>query len=230
VALRPGAVGLRGTVIGVGTLCISTALMLTVYDRLVYPAELRPPLEEIALPVAALGAFALVLAGSIDITTRLVAAAVTIAIWGGLPQLGELRAAGRGGWALRSLRDAASIAVLVPVLLASTSEALPLTLRAAVVVVGTGLVTIDGLRSEAMPRRHAYLLSVAAGVIVAGVMLLADTAGASPGVAAAVTLAVWYGVRGVAGSVVIPPRRLGAALEHVVVVAVALIGLYWLGR
>ncbi len=230
VALRPGAAGLRGTVIGVGALCAATALILAVYDRLVYPAELRPRLEEIALPVAALGAFSLVLAGTIDVTTRLVAAAVTISIWGGLPHLGELRAAGREGWALRFLRDAASIAVLVPVLLASTSGALPLLLRAAVVLVGTGLVTVDGLRSEAMPRRHSYALAGVTGALVSGVMLVADAAHAAPGVAAAVTLAVWYGVRGVVGSAVVPPRRVGTALEHLAVVVVALGGLYWLGR
>jgi hypothetical protein len=230
VALRPGAVGLRGTVIGIGSLCFATALTLAVYDRLVYPAPLRPPLEEIALPVAALGAFSLVLAGTIDVTTRLVAAAVTISIWGGLPHLGELRAAGREGWALRFLRDAASIAVLVPVLLASTSGSLPLLLRAAVVLVGTGLVTVDGLRSEAMPRRHSYALAAATGALVSGVMVVADAAGAAPGVAAAATLAVWYGLRGAAGSAVVPPRRMGTALEHLAVVVVALGGLYWLGR
>lgn len=230
VALRPGAVGLRATVIGVGTLCIATAAILAIYDRLVYPAVLRPPVEEVALPVAALGAFSLVLAGTIDVTPRLVAAAVTISIWGGLPHLGALRAAGREGWALRFLRDAVSIAVLVPVLLASTSGALPLVVRAAVVLVGAGLVTVDGLRSEAMPRLQSYTLAVATGALVSGVMLVADAAAAAPGVAAGVTLAVWYGVRGVAGSAVIPPRRLGTALEHLAVVLVALGGLYWLGR
>jgi hypothetical protein len=230
VALRPGAVGLRDTVLGVSALCVATAVILAVYDRLVYPVELRPPLEEIALPVAALGAFSLVLAGTIDLTTRLVAAAATVAIWGGLPHLGEVRAAGREGWLPRFLRDAASIAVLVPVLLASTSGALPLALRAGVVLVGAGLVTLVGLRADAMPRRYSYPLAAAAAVLVSGVMLADAADGASPGVAAAVTLAVWYGLRGVAGSAVVPPRRVGTALEHVAVVLVALGGLYWLGH
>ena len=41
VALRPGAVGLSGSVIGVAALCTVTGLVLAAYDRLVYPA--RPP-------------------------------------------------------------------------------------------------------------------------------------------------------------------------------------------
>ncbi|HYA01460.1 MAG TPA: hypothetical protein VEK76_14095 [Candidatus Binatia bacterium] len=230
VALRPGAVGLRGTVIGVCLLCAATAVILVTYDRLVYPPGVRPQIEAIALPLAALGAFSLVLAGTIDMTTRLVAAAVTVVTFGGLPHLGGLRATGREGWAVRFLRDAAAIAVLVPVLLASTSVQLPLPLRSAVVLVGVGLVTLDGLQSEAMRRRHSMALAAAVGVIVSLVMIGVNQVAASPGAAAAAVLMIWYGARGVAGCAVIPPRRWRAALEHAAVVGAALIGLYLVTR
>lgn len=230
VALRPGAVGLRGTVIGVSALCLTTALILTIYDRLVYPAELRPPAEEIALPVAALGAFSLVLAGTDNLTTRAVTAGVTVAIWGGLPHLGGIAATGREGWVLRFLRDAASIAVLVPVVLASTSAALPLYLRAAVVLVGVTLVTLDGLRTEAMRLRNGLVLAGLTGLAVSLVMVGVVRVAASPGAAASMILMVWYGLRGVAGSAIVPPRRFRFALEQLAVVGLALIGVYWVTR
>ena len=229
VALRPGAVGLFGSVVGVTALCVVTGLALAAYDRFVYPAEHRPAVEAIALPVAALGAFSLVLAGTVDIRTRLVAAAVTVAVCGGLPHLGGLRASGREGWGARFLRDAAAIAVLVPVLLASASENLPLGLRVAVALVGVGLVTLDGLQTEArLP--HTAALAALTAAIVTGAMVAVDWAVVTPGVAAAVTLVIWYGVRGMVAGAVIPPRRLSSVAEHLAVVAIALFGLYWVTR
>jgi hypothetical protein len=230
VALRPGAVGLVGSVVGVSVLCAVTGAGLAVYDRLVYAPELRPSLESIALPVAALGAFSLVLAGTLDIRTRLVAAVITVLVCGGLPHLGGLRAAGREGWGARFLRDAAAIAVLVPVLLASASQNLPLALRAGVALIGVGLVTLDSLQSEETRRRHVYSLAALTSVVVTGAMIAVDWAVVTPGIVAAVTLVIWYGTRGVADSAVFPPRRLGGVVEHLVVVAIALIGLYWVTR
>jgi len=229
VALRPGAVGLFGSVVGVTALCLMTGLALTAYDRFVYPPEHRPEVEAIALPVAALGAFFLVLAGTIDIRTRLVAAAITVAVCGGLPHLGGLRASGREGWGARFLRDAAAIAVLVPVLLASASENLPLGLRVAVALVGIGLVTLDGLQTETR-LRHTAVLAALTAAIVTGAMVAVDWAVVTPGVAAAVTLVIWYGVRGIVAGAVIPPRRLSSVAEHLAVVAIALLGLYWVTR
>jgi hypothetical protein len=230
VALRPGAVGLTGSVVGVTALCAVTGAALAVYDRLVYPPELRPTLEAIALPVAALGAFSLVLAATVALGPRLVAAAVTVAVCGGLPHLGELRAAGREGWGARFLRDAAAIAVLVPVLLAAASTALPLGLRVAVALLGTGLVTLDGLQTEEMSRRHALALAALMAVVVTAAMVVVARALVTPGVVAAVTLVTWYGARGVAGSTVFAPRRLSSAVEHLVVVAIALCGVYLVTR
>jgi len=230
VALRPGAVGLTGAVIGVAALCTVTGLVLATYDRLVYPRDLRPAVESIALPVAALGAFSLVLAGTLDLRTRLVAAAITVAVCGGLPHLGGLRAAGREGWGARFLRDAASIAVLVPVLLAAASQNLPLGVRAAVALIGVGLVTLDALQSERARRHHSFTLAALTAVVVTGAMVLVDRAVVTPGVVAAVTLVIWYGVRGVADSLVFPPRRLAGAGEHLVVVVLALAGIFWVTR
>jgi hypothetical protein len=230
VALRPGAVGLRPAVIGVASLCTATAALLAAYDRLVYPAPVRPPAEEVVLPVAALGAFSVVLAGTESLSVRLVAAAVTVAVWGGLPHVGGMAATGREGWWLRFLRDAVSIAVLVPVMLAATSPALPFALRAGVVMVGVLLVTLDGLRSDALRRRAALALATLAGVLVSAVMVAAVRMAVSPGAAAAVALVVSYGARGVAGSVAVRPRRLRAALEHLAVVGLGLAGVWWMTR
>ena len=230
VALRPGAVGLIGSVVGIAALCLVTGLALAAYDRFVYPAEHRPAVEAIALPVAALGAFSLVLAGTVDIRTRLVAAAVTVSVCGGLPHLGGLRASGREGWGGRFLRDAAAIAVLVPVLLASASENLPLGLRVVVALVGVGLVTLDGFQNEETRLRHTALLAALTAVVVTGAMVAVDRAVATPGAAAAVTLVIWYGVRGMVAGAVIPPRRLSSVAEHLAVVAIALFGLYWVTR
>ncbi|MGD1053492.1 MAG: hypothetical protein ABR950_06650 [Candidatus Dormibacteria bacterium] len=230
VALRPGAVGLGGSVVGVTALCFVTGLALAAYDRLVYPAEHRPAVEAIALPVAALGAFSLVLAGTVDIRTRLVAAAITVAVCGGLPHLGGLRATGRESWGGRFLRDAAAIAVLVPVLLASASQNLPLGLRVAVTLVGVGLVTLDGLRSDETRLRHTLALAALTAVVVTGAMVVVDRLVVTPGAAAAVTLVVWYGVRGMVAGAVVAPRRLSSVVEHLVVVAIALFGLYWVTR
>jgi hypothetical protein len=230
VALRPGAVGLQASVVGVTALCAVTGAAFALYDRLVYPPAYRPTLEAIALPVAALGAFSLVLAATVALPPRLVAAAITVAVCGGLPHLGGLRAAGREGWGARFLRDAAAIAVLVPVLLAAASTALPLDVRIAVALVGVGLVTLDSLQSEEMRRGQALALAVLVAVIVSGAMVVVARALVTPGVVAAVTLVIWYGARGVAGSTVFPPRRLSGALEHLVVVVIALCGVYLVTR
>lgn len=230
VALRPGAVGLLGSVVGVAALCAVTGGALALYDRLVYPAPLRPTLEFIALPVAALGAFSLVLAATLAIETRLVAAVVTVAVCGGLPHLGGLRASGREGWGARFLRDAAAIAVLAPVFLAAASTALPLGLRVAVTAVGVVLVTLDGLQSEAIPRGHAWALALLTAVVVTGALVGVVRALSTPGVVAAVTLVIWYGTRGVAASTVYPPRRLSGAVEHLAVAAIALCGVYLVAR
>src|ERR1017187_10658083 len=67
VALRPGAVGLIGSVIGIAALCLVTGLALAAYDRFVYPAEHRPAVEAIGLPRGALRPLSLGLLRTDDI-------------------------------------------------------------------------------------------------------------------------------------------------------------------
>jgi hypothetical protein len=75
-----------------------------------------------------------------------------------------------------------------------------------------------------------YSLAALTSVVVTGAMIAVDWAVVTPGIVAAVTLVIWYGTRGVADSAVFPPRRLGGVVEHLVVVAIALIGVYWVTR
>jgi hypothetical protein len=230
VALRPGLVGLRAATIGISILCLTTGLILVLYDRLVYPAGARPTVEGAALPVAGLGAFSLVLAGTVQIGPRLAAAAVTVAVIGGLPHLSGLRATGQEGWGTRFLRDAAGIAVLVPVLLAGATSDLPITVRLGVVAVGVGLVTLDGLLTEAMRRRQSAALALLVGAVVTGGVWLIDRVNLGTGAKAAVALLLWYGLRGIAGNVLLRPRRLLAVVEYAVVVGIALAALSWVAR
>ncbi|MGD0833154.1 MAG: hypothetical protein ABSA40_01850 [Candidatus Dormibacteria bacterium] len=225
VALRPGMVGLEGSVIGVAALCVASGVALVVYDRLVYPPQARPPVEAVALPVAALCAFSLVLAANVQLGPRLLAAAVTVVVIGGLPHLGGLRATGHEGWGTRLLRDAAGVAVLVPVLLAGASDGLPLLVRAAVVLVGVGLVTLDGLQTEALTRRRSVLLAAVVGLAVTAVLVAMDRLALGTGERAAVTLIAWYGVRGVASGTGGWRQHLRNVAEYGVVVAIALLAL-----
>jgi hypothetical protein len=230
VALRPGLVGLEGSVIGVSALCIVSGVVLVAYDRLVYPTQARPPVEAVALPMAALCAFSLVIAANVQLGPRLLAAAVTVTVIGGLPHLGGLRATGHQGWGIRFLRDAAGIAVLVPVLLAGASDGLPLLVRAAVVLIGVGLVTLDGLQTESMTRRRSVAPTAVVALVVALVIVAMDHLAVGTGVRAAVTLVVWYGARGVAGGTGRWPQRLRGVAEYAVVVAIALLVLSLIGR
>jgi len=116
------------------------------------------------------------------------------------------------------------------VLLAAASQTLPLPLRAAVALVGVGLVTVDGLQSEKTPRHHKVLLAVLTSLVVTGAMVGIDQAVTTPGVVAGATLVVWYGTRGVAENAAFTPRRWWSALEYLGVLAIALIGLHWVVR
>jgi len=87
--------------------------------------EVRPAIEGTALPLAALAAFECRMAASGGLPVRLFAAVVASLIIGGVPHLAFLRAAGREGLPSRLGRDAAVVAVLVPVLLAAVAPSLP---------------------------------------------------------------------------------------------------------
>jgi hypothetical protein len=66
-------------------------------------------------------------------------------------------------------------------------------------------------------------------VVTAGVWEI-DTISIGSGARGAVALLLWYGVRGIAGNAVVRPRRLAPILEYMLVVAVAVAGLYWVAR
>ena len=227
VAIRPGAVGLRTSVIGIGALALVTGAVLIGYDLVVYPRERRPGLEGTALPVAALVAFALVLAGTLELPQRVVAGAVAVAVIGGMPHLGGLRAAGREGWITRLLRDLAGVAVLVPVLLAGVAAELPLTMRLAILVGGVTVVTFDGLRTEELSGFRALGLSFLVAGAVAAVVQASGAVTAGAGTRAALAMLLWYGLRGIASGLATGRRRFAVIAEYGFVVAVALVALRW---
>ncbi|MGI8846942.1 MAG: hypothetical protein ACR2GX_01550 [Candidatus Dormibacteria bacterium] len=223
VALRPGVVGLRASVAAVGVLALATGAILAGYDRLVYPPGRRPSIEAVALPVAALVSFALVLAGTLQLGARLAAGAVAVLVVAGVPHLGGLRATGREGFLTRFFRDAAGVAVLIPVFLAGVSSALPPWIRLGIVVVGVSLVTLDGLLLDAMRRRHSGAVAVAVAAVMAGCIGVIGSLGGGDGTRAAVTLILWYGVRGVGATLMTRPRRWGLLMEYAAVVAIAMV-------
>lgn len=72
----------------------------------------------------------------------------------------------------------------------------------------------------------AGLTGLAVSLMTIGVVRVA----ASPGAAASMILVLWYGLRGVAGSAIVPPRRFRFALEQLAVVGLAFLGVYWVTR
>jgi len=222
VALRPGAVGLRTSVIAVTVLALATGAILAIYDRLIYPPGRRPAIEAVALPVAALVAFALVLAGTLQLGARLAAGAIAVMVIAGIPHLGGLRASGRESFIVRVLRDAAGVAVLIPVFLAGVAAVLPLWARLAVVLAGVGLVTLDGLLTEAMRRRHSVAVAGLVAIVMAATIGVISSINAGDGTRAAVSLVLWYGVRGIGATLMSRPRRLMPLAEYAAVVVVAM--------
>ena len=105
VLLRPQEIGLQASAIAAGVLAVITVMVLTGYDKLVYPPEQRPGLEGAALPLGAVVAFAAVLAGVTPLSVRAAAGVVAALVIGGVPQLVGRRVLGREGWLVRLLRD-----------------------------------------------------------------------------------------------------------------------------
>ncbi|MDQ2960111.1 MAG: hypothetical protein M3R48_03555 [Candidatus Dormibacteraeota bacterium] len=225
VALRPQQVGLRNSVIAAGALALGSALTLALYDRFVYQRGLRHALAAMALPIAAIAGFVVVLTASGNLGLRLPAGALTALVIGGIPHLGGLRAAGREGVATRLLRDGAGILVLAPILLAAYSGAVALWSSAALAGCGVLLVTFDALLTETMAARLAVAGAVLAGGLFAALVLVLPAAGRGT-VRAALLLVLWYGVRGVVGSLPQAGRhRLALTAEYAVFVVAAAGGL-----
>ena len=225
VAFRPQQVGLRNSVIASGALAVGSALALALYDRFVYQRDLRHALAAMALPIAAIAGFVVVLTASGSLRLRLPAGVLTALVIGGIPHLGGLRAAGREGVATRLLRDGAGILVLAPILLAAYSGALALWSSVALAGCGILLVSFDALLTETMAARLAAVGAVLVGGLFAALVVILPAAGRGT-VRAGLLLVLWYGVRGVVGS--FPPagqRRLALAAEYALFVAAAAGGL-----
>ena len=212
-ALRPQVLGMRLSVIICGSLALATALTLTVYDRLVYGRDLRHALAATGLPVAAIAAFVVVLAGSIDLAVRVPAGFIAALVIGGIPHFGGLRAAGREGTATRLLRDAAGVAVLAPLLLAAFDGPLPTGAGAALCGCGVLLVSADALLTEELRGRAAVGGAVVLAAIMAGLVFVLPTNGRDT-IRAALLLVLWYGLRGVAAALLSRDSRRSVIAEY----------------
>jgi hypothetical protein len=223
-ALRPQVLGLRTSVIVCGALAVATALTLTLYDRLVYGRDLRHALAATALPVAAIAAFVVVLAGTGDLSLCIPAGIVAALVIGGIPHLGGLRAAGREGTATRLLRDAAGIVVLAPLLLAAAGGSLTVARSAALAGGGVFLVSADALLTEELRGRVAVAGAIVVGGFLAATMAILPSAGRGT-IRAGLLLLLWYGMRGL-GAVVMGANRRGTLVAEygafVVAAAVAI--------
>jgi hypothetical protein len=227
VLLRPQSVGTRSAVVGTALLALGAALVITVYDRLVYPAEVRTGVEATVLPIAAVIAFAMVVATPISMPLRALAGLTTAVIIGGVPHLGSLRAVGREGTITRLLRDAGGVAILLPVLVAGTAPSLTWWHRAALLGICVALVTHDTLRTEAMPLPAAVATSTSIGAIVAGAALIFPADEAHLGVHAALLLVLWYGLRGLGSALFAGRRAVLLCAEYGVFIAAALVAIRW---
>jgi hypothetical protein len=223
-ALRPEVLGLRTSVTICGSLAIATALTLTLYDRLVYGRDLRHALAATGLPVAAIAAFVVVLAGTGDLSLRIPAGVVAALVIGGIPHLGGLRAAGREGTATRLLRDGAGIVVLAPLLLAAFAGALSTGASAAVAGGSVLLVSADALLTEELHGRVAVAGAVGIAAVLAAAVVVLPVAGRG-NVRAGLLLLLWYGLRGLAAMLLSRSRRRGLVVEYGIFVLAAAVAI-----
>ena len=216
VAVRPQVAGLRTSVIVSGSLAVGSALCLAVYDRIVYARPLRHGLAAMALPIAAIAAFVVVLGGTGDLSLRIPAGVITALVIGGVPHLGGLRAAGREGTPIRLLRDGTGVVVLAPVLLAAFSAGLARWSSSSLAGCVVALITFDALLTERLRWWAAALAALAVAALFAGLAWVMPAAGHGT-LRAALLLVLWYGCRGIVG--VLPGRsanRLALAGEYAV--------------
>lgn len=223
-AFRAEVAGVRGAAVACAVLAAVTALALVLYDRLVHGRDLRHALAATALPVAALGAFGVVLAGTTEVVFGVVAGALAALVIGGVPHLGGLRAAGREGTATRLVRDGAGILVLAPLLLGAVSGALPRGAAAALAGAGVALVSADALLTERLRGRTAVAGAVVIGGIFAAAMWVISTAKPA-GVRAGLLLVLWYGLRGLVAALLVRDRRRGPVVESALFVTVAVVAI-----
>lgn len=228
VLVRPEVLGFRNSAIASASLALLTAVVLAGYDGLVYPRDRRPGVEGLALPVAAVGAFATVLAGAPPFPVRAAAGVIAALVIGGVPQLALRRATAVEGGATRLLRDMAGVAVLAPVLVASASSTLEPRWRFALVGAITLLVSYDALRTDGLPAGRVAVAALVLGAAEAGAAALVTSSSAHLGVRAAMLLVLWYGLRGIAGTLALRRGRVIAVLEYGAFVVLALGALRWI--
>jgi hypothetical protein len=228
VLLRPEAVGLDRSAAAVAGLAILTGLVLVAYDFLIYPSDSRPGPVGTALPMAAVLSFGTLLAIAVlPLPIRIAGGVIAAVVIGGVPRLAGRRALGKEGWFTRLTRDVSGIAVLAPVLLGGVSPTLPQRLRLAAVVAVVFLVTLDSLRTERLSIRRTILFALLVAAVVLGGAAVVGANSAHMGLRAAILLVLWYGARGVAGSVGGPSRRRGLIAEYAVFVIAAVAGVIW---
>ncbi len=221
-ALRPQVLGLRTSVIVCGALALATAFTLVLYDRLVYGRDLRHAVAATALPMAAIGAFVAVLAGTGDLVLRLPAGLVAALVVGRHPaprRPARRRPRGHGHAAAPGRRPAWWCSL--PLLLAAYDSDLARGPSAAVAGGAVLLVTVDALLTEELHGRVAVAGAVLIAAIMAGLVFVLPVSGRDT-VRAALLLVIWYGLRGLVGGAADAPvatRRL--VVEYGLFVAVA---------
>lgn len=219
VLARPQRVGLG---LGIGldvVLALLSVAALLAYDRLFCPPEARPGLAGGALPTAALLAEAVVLAGTNDARLWVPAVVIAVVVVAAAPHLSALRLAGRDDAWLRLSRDAAGVAVMVPVLIAGCSPAAG-PVRGVIVAAGGFLTTVDAVHAERAGRRRGVVAAFLVGLAVA-CCLVPATRGAQVPAAGGILLVLWYGLRGIAASVCAPRVSRAAVAEYGVFVVAA---------
>jgi hypothetical protein len=159
---------------------------------------------------------------------RIAGGVIAAVVIGGVPRLAGRRALGKEGWFTRLIRDVSGIAVLAPVLLGGVAPTLPIRLRLAAVFAVAFLVSLDGLRTERLTIPATILSALLVGGIVLGGAAIVGVNNAHAGLRAAILLVLWYGARGVAGSIVGPLRRREPIAEYALFVIAAAAGAVWI--
>ena len=220
--LRPQAAGLAGSVVGAAVIAVAVGLAIILFDRkLVLPV--RPPLEVVALPMAAVVSYVTLLGESNGALLRGVGAVLAGTAIAVVPQLAaRSEQVLRGRWWFEALRDALAIAVLVPALLAGASTDQSLWLRALITAAVSLPVALETIRIEVSSRRRTAgfgALFVAGGTILAAIY----PSGAGSEIHTGLTLLTWYGLRGLAVSYLAGRRGMTMVLEYIGVVCAAAI-------
>ena len=227
VLVRPQALGYRNSLLLDLAIIAVACLAVGYHARLVCPPGAQPAVHAAVLPAAALLALAVVLASisSIPIGAAAVAgAAVVITL---VPYLDARRVAGRELGRERVLRDAVGVGTVAPLVLLGAAPWAPWAARLPVVFAGGSLIAVDAIRREAVSWRTTLTGAAAVGALTTAAVMPAGRLSQATG--ATGLLLLWYGLRGIVGTVA--ARRRGLVLvEYAVFVAAAIVVLAGLHR